>query len=307
MDRDLYSILEVDQNATIDEIKSAYRKKAIIHHPDKGGDEEMFKKLNHAYEVLSDPDKRHAYDNPNPFGFPFEMRRVEKERCRDYTFTISTTLGEIHTGTIKKIKITLNKKCMDCLKKCQECNGIGIVQIRHSLGPFMHITNTDCQKCLRKKWLFHKNPDCKSCSGTGNIDEFKQVSIPIQKGAKEGHVASFDGFGEQRAHPDQINGNLFISIVIAKDENFIRHDNDLILNIDITFKESIVGKRIVIPHFDGDIPLDTRVYGVINPMLQYRLNGKGLVGNGDVILQFKIQYPEKLTDEQINAIDKILL
>ena len=135
----LYEKLGVSKEASKDDIKKAFRKLSLEHHPDKGGDEEKFKEISNAYDVLSDDDKRKNYDmtgsetqqqfNPfqqafNPFEFMFNQRTRRQEAMRkldDTVYNIEIPLEEVFFGKTRKMMVTTNIKC-SCCSICSKCN-----------------------------------------------------------------------------------------------------------------------------------------------------------------------------------------
>lgn len=304
--KDYYSILDISKNATEDDIKKAYRKSALKYHPDKNnGDDSKFKDISEAYEILSDSQKRHIYDSGEDeltnlhqefsqhgdifqqfFGSnPFESRKRTTKRG-NFVHVINITLKDAHIGISKKLKVNVKKVCFDCKIKCCICNGTSIRNVQN--GPF--IMKQHCNECSSGYNSKH-NQNCSYCKGTFEKNEEKMCKIDIPKGVNNGNIIIIEGLGEQNHKENEIPGDLHFKINIINDSHFTRLHNDFIYQVPITFKESIIGKSIIIPHFDGEINMLTDGFGVINPNKTYSLKGKGLGGNGDLILNFQINYP----------------
>ena len=325
--KDYYSILGVSKNATEDEIKKAYRKGALMYHPDKtNGDDTKFKELSDAYSILSDSQKKQMYDSgkdPNNNmnthfhqefnhhdifqqffgGNPFEPQ-VRQTKRGNFTHIINITLKDAHIGISKTLKVNVKKVCFDCKIKCKTCNGTRLMNFQN--GPF--IMKQHCNACSTG---YHNNynANCSYCKGLFEKTEEKMCKIDIPKCVGNGNVIVIEGLGEQIHRQNEIPGDLHFKINIIGDSNFTRLNNNLIYQVPITFKESIIGKSITIPHFDGDINMITDGFGVINPNKTYSLKGKGLGGEnagGDLILNFQITYPiglySKDTIEQFKLI-----
>src|SRR3972149_6543114 len=181
----LYNILEVDKTASQEEIKQSYRKLVKKHHPDKGGDENTFKKISNAYDILSNPEKKAKYENDGMFndgGFGFNPHSMADELFRrhaesfgfrggssrhaqqtktrrggDLKIRISLTIHELITGAHKKVKLQREINCPDCsgtgaknkesIVKCSVCDGTGIVTIRQNTQMGMMIQQYTCQHC----------------------------------------------------------------------------------------------------------------------------------------------------------------
>ena len=333
---DYYKILGVSNDASDNEIKKAFHKLALVNHPDKGGDKEKFQKINVAYETLSDPDKRREYDNPNPFGnigpgggggFPHffnpfdqmfgggmhghmqggmhENLNLQPKKCNDSLFTVNLKLKDVHNDVNKTYKISIKKTCLKCLNKCDKCNGSGKQTVHRQLGPMTQIMTTTCNSCNGKGDINKSDSNCE-CGGK-DITEDKKIEVKIPKCSPNGHIIVFDGLGEQPTNKRDKPGNLVFKILIQdSDEHFVRRDNNLVYTTTIDLKSSIIGKDIEIPHYDKPIYLNINTLGIINPQNDYILYNMGLGSKGNLILRFKIEYPEiTLLEDQIKAFTEV--
>jgi DnaJ-class molecular chaperone len=311
-EKDYYSILGVNKDATSDVIKKAYRKKALECHPDKtGGDDSDFKLVNEAYDILGS-DKRHAYDNPNPFGninvdSMFDMfgrmnvnmnnvhvntRPIER---RSYTHNLNIPLKSVHFGLTKTLKINIKKDCLDCLINCTKCNGNGIITNMIQIGPFMQQMQQHCHICNGTGTVKKVNLSCSFCGGKNERIEEQMLKVDIPIGVTNGYTICFPGLGEQGKKRGEKSGDFNVQIIIDKDPYFEREGNDLIFKCKISLKESIIGKCITVPHFDESINVNVNIFGIINPKKRYHLKNRGLK-DGDLIFVFEICYPERLFD-----------
>jgi len=333
---DYYKILGVSSDASDNEIKKAFHKLALVNHPDKGGDKEKFQKINVAYETLSDPDKRREYDNPNPFGnighgggggFPHffnpfdqmfgggmhghmqggmhENLNLQPKKCNDSLFTVNLKLKDVHNDVNKTYKISIKKTCLKCLNKCDKCNGSGKQTVHRQLGPMTQIMTTTCNSCNGKGDINKSDSNCE-CGGK-DITEDKKIEVKIPKCSPNDHTIVFDGLGEQPTNKRDKPGNLVFKILIQdSDEHFVRRDNNLVYTTTIDLKSSIIGKDIEIPHYDNPIHLNINTLGIINPQKEYILFNMGLGLKGNLILRFKIEYPEiTLLEDQIKAFTEV--
>lgn len=325
---DYYNILELDKSASDEDIKKAYRKMALKYHPDKNKSdnaEEKFKNINKAYEVLSDHQKRSNYDqygDPNGGGGPsvggvhdifqqfFNMsqqhsRQAGPTKRADHIHSVNVTLKDIYMGVSKTLKIKIIKSCLSCKKLCIHCNGTGSQEIRHQMGPFTQIMKVQCGVCNSTGVIVNLNTSCTTCQGIGETHEEKKIKLHIEKGTRDGHDVKMNGMGEQIRKEGEIPGDLIFKINVINDVNFMREGNHLVYKTSINNIECIIGKELVIPHYDGDICINTSVWGIINPKLRYIIKGKGIVNN-DLIIDFDVKYIErKFTDEERQLLQNV--
>ena len=305
--KDYYKILELNKSASDSDIKRAYRKMALKCHPDKNdGDDSKFKEISEAYEILSDATKKQRYDLDEPSinhndifnqffgGNPFNPS-PQKTKRNNFTHTISISLKDAHFGLFKTLKIIVKKTCFECKIKCHICQGNGFVYVQH--GPFnMH---QSCNNCITSGFINNINKNCWYCQGTLQKSEEQLCKIEIPKCVMNGQNIIIKGLGEQIQKPSEDPGDLYFKINILSDLHFDRINNDLVYKVYITFKESIIGKMITIPHFDGNINMNTDGFGVINPNKRYSLKNKGLDNVGDLVLNFQINYPLGIYSKEI--------
>jgi molecular chaperone DnaJ len=314
---DYYSVLGVNKNASEDEIKKAYRQLARETHPDKGGDKEQFQKIQEAYEVLSNSEKRRQYDNPQmtsqpsfPFDFFFQQATgLQRQAPPNRKHTIKVSLRDAYFGTIKKFKITREVSCL-CNISCNQCGGNGFVHHQLQSGQFMQITTQQCNRCFGVGTM--KGQSCDKCNEVGRITEDKLVELQLEKGFQNGKQFIIEGWGGQS---NKQYSDLIIEVVIDNDPNFTRIDLDLLYTKKISLRDSIIGADIVIPHFDGDYIINLKGFGIINPNKQYTISNKGMktnFGTGNLHLRFHIDYPERTFNKEeitilTNAFDKLHL
>jgi len=300
----LYEDLGLAKDASPEEIKKAYRSLVRTHHPDKGGDAEKFKQVQEAYETLSDPQKRQNYDqfgtaeggNPgfpggfppdifaqmfgggNPFGQRGPVRRADHEHV------VTITLDDAYRGLTKNMKITLQRNCRECSSKCSTCQGRG--QVHHQMGPFAM-----AQPCGQCQGHGSVNKGCAGCNFRKNKFENLNLELKIPKGVETGNVLTAHGLGEQARSDAEEPGDLHFRIHVADHPHFMRHGKDLIFSTKISFEDSVNGKTLTIPHFDGPLDVDTSQWGPLDPRQDYVIPFKGMVEGGRLRLSFDVQYP----------------
>ena len=331
--REYYDILGVNENASADEIKKAYRKKAVETHPDKeGGSEESFKKVNEAYQVLSDPQKKSNYDrfgsgdgggNPfaggNPFGgdfgdmfgdiFGFNNRRRQKVG-QNIRVNLKLTLEEIFTGANKKIKITKKVHCEPCngeggtdIKTCLQCNGSGQIQ-QQKVTQFGRIVQSyECPNCHGSGKNI-VNP-CSTCRGMGVSNKEDTVSIDIPKGVQHGMVMSMEHAGN--AIKDGVNGDLHIVVEELPHKYFKRDGDNLITDCHISIPDAVLGKEASVDTLSGKVKFKIDA----GPNRTIKFGGKGMPNIkrndifGDMFLNIIIDVPKQITEEEGKIFEKL--
>lgn len=309
-------------------------------HPGDKAAEEKFKEINEAYEVLSNPEKRQRYDqfghagvDPNygagsgaysggfgdfgdifsdlfggGFGFGGGGRRNGPKRGNDVRQVVNVTFEEAAFGCKKKINVTKMESCHTCSgtgakpgtnpETCQHCHGTGQIQTqqRTILG---YVTNvTTCPNCHGTGKII-KDP-CKDCRGTGKVRTTKTIEIDIPAGIDDGQTMQLSGQGEP-GDRGGMNGDLLITIRVRRHEMFERVDNDVYLNMPISFVQAALGATLTVPTLDGaveyDIPEGTQ------SGTRFRLRGKGIPyirgkGRGDQYVTVTVEVPKNLSSKQ---------
>lgn len=296
----MYEVLGLTRDATADDIKKAYRKLAREHHPDKRGDPEKFKKVQEAYEVLKDPEKRENFDRfgtpdappqgPNPndifahmFGGAFGGHRGPVRRA-DHHHDLKITLEDAYRGLSRTFKVTLSKPCFACRKQCPQCRGRGSVQIQ--MGPMAF--NQPCPSCGGQGG---GSSGCQECNFKTKKHEPLNLELKIPAGVEDGATLVAGGMGEQPQKPDEEPGDLIFHVKIQDHLELMRQGKDLVWSTLISFADSVNGKVIQVPHFDGSIEVNTSDWGILDPREDYVIPDKGFVPGGKLRVSFNVIYP----------------
>lgn len=336
--RDYYETLGVAKNASDEEIKKAYRKLAMKHHPDRNSDkgsEEKFKEAKLAYEILSDPEKRSAYDQfghagVNPQGSGFSgggfsdafgdifgdifgggQRRDRVYRGADLRYNLEITLEEAARGTETKIRIPTLEECGTChgsgskpgtdAVTCTTCGGHG--QVRMQQG-FFSVQQT-CPRCGGSGKMI-TNP-CTTCHGEGRIKKHKTLSVKIPAGVDTGDRIRLAGEGEAGPNGGP-SGDLFVVIHLKEHAVFKRDGDDLHCEMPISFATAALGGEVEIPTLDGHakikIPAETQSGKV------FRLRNKGIKGvrspaPGDLLCHMIVETPVNLSERQRELLQEL--
>ena len=336
--RDYYDVLGVNRDADEDALKKSYRKLAMKHHPDRNlddkGAEDRFKEAKEAYEVLSDGQKRAAYDRfghagvdqqgggqggagfsnfSDAFGDIFgdifggggaRGGRSNVYRGADLRYNLEITLEQAAHGTDTKIRIPTTDDCVTChgsgakpgtqAKTCTTCNGAG--QVRVSQGFFS--LQQACPNCQGSGRVI-ADP-CVTCHGAGRIKSNKTLSVKIPAGIDNGDRIRHSGGGEPGVNGGP-SGDLYVQISIKEHAVFQRDHDDLHCEMPISFATAALGGEIGIPTLDGaakiKIPAETQSGKV------FRIRGKGIKGlrsqgPGDLMCHVALETPVNLTAKQ---------
>jgi molecular chaperone DnaJ len=337
--RDYYEILGVNRDASDDEIKKAYRKLAMKFHPDRNPDnpkaEEQFKEAKEAYEILSDKQKRPAYDQfghagvdpaaggqggagmggfadafSDIFGDIFGGGRAggggrsNVYRGADLRYNLEVSLEDAARGSETRIRIPTMAECESChgsgAKKGTEPKTCptcgGHGQVRMQQG-FFSIQQT-CPKC-HGTGRYVADP-CTNCHGAGRVKQHKTLSVKIPSGIDEGDRIRLSGEGELGVNGGP-PGDLYVQIHLKPHTVFQRDHDDLHCEMPVSFTTAALGGEIEIPTLDGvaklKVPAETQTGKV------FRLRGKGIkgvrsIGHGDLLCHVVVETPVSLTDRQ---------
>ena len=339
--RDYYEILSIERTVTEVEIKAAYRKAALKHHPDRNpGDqaaELMFKEASEAYEILSQPEKRAAYDRYghagvqgqgfqdagdifSSFGNIFEEffgfsggaqggGRGWVRRGADLRYDLTLEFEEAVFGIDRELEFERACECAECngsraepggKSTCKTCGGVG--QVRRSQGFFA--IQTACPTCRGEGEQITK--PCKSCHGKGVKMERKKLSVKIPPGVDTGLRLRVGGEGESGGAQGQ-PGDLYVVLHVKESKIFERDDNDLVLTRPIGIAQASLGSRLTIPTLEGDKTID--VPAGVQHGHRITLAGAGVphlkgIGRGDLHVQLELVVPKKLSKEQRELLEK---
>lgn len=339
--RDYYEVLGVGRDADDATIKKAYRRLAMKHHPDRNeGDdsaEAKFKEAKEAFEVLSDPNKRGAY---NQFGHAGVDQSVgggqggagfgdifdtvfgdifgqggggrgganRAYRGSDLRYDLALSLEDAVRGTEVKIRVPTVINCDPCSgsgsrtgatpKQCDTCGGVG--QVRMQQG-FFSVQQT-CPKC-RGQGQVVSDP-CSSCNGSGKARGNKTISVKVPAGVDNGDRIRLSGEGEagQSGGPP---GDLYVNVVVDEHPIFSREDNNLYCEVPIDFVLAALGGELEVPTLEGRVNLKIPPETQTGKM--FRMRGKGVRsvrggGVGDLICGVVVETPVNLNKSQKDAL-----
>lgn len=344
---DYYEVLGVARDASDQELKSAYRKQALKYHPDRNpGDqaaEEKFKEASEAYQVLSDGDKRAAYDRfghagvsgSGPSGFGgfsgsvdlgdifgdlfgemFNMgggaqRQTRQRRGEDLRFDLTIDFEDSFFGKETEVKIRRFEACVTC-HGTGSASGRGPStcpqcqgrgQIRYQQG-FFSVART-CSACGGAGMIV--SDPCSTCHGETRVAKEVKLSVKVPPGVEEGTRIRYSGEGDT-GRSGGPSGDLYIVLSIRAHDFFQRDGYDLHCVIPISFPQAALGAEIEIPGIDGAVSL--KIPEGTQSGRELRVRGRGVPylnekGRGDMIVRVVVQIPKKLTRAQRELVEQM--
>ncbi|AEY01202.1 chaperone protein DnaJ [Oceanimonas sp. GK1] len=334
--RDYYEVLGVSKGADEREIKKAYKRMAMKYHPDRNKDDadaaDKFKEATEAYEVLTDAQKRAAYDQfghdavngqqghggfgggadfsdifGDVFGDIFGGGRGRQQRAArgsDLRYNMELTLEEAVRGVTKEIKVPTLASCDVCdgsgakpgtqAKTCPTCHGHGQVQMRQGFFTVQQ----PCPHC-RGKGKIVSDP-CTKCHGEGRYQKTKTLSVKIPAGVDTGDRIRLAGEGEA-GESGAPAGDLYVQMHVREHDIFVRDGNNLYCEVPISFTSAALGGEVEVPTLDGRVKL--KIPAETQTGRMFRLKGKGVRSArngqlGDLVCKVYIETPVNLTEEQ---------
>jgi len=313
----LYEVLEIPPSSSEADIRKAYRKLAMKYHPDKNAHNpeaaDKFKEVGHAYEILSDPQKRQIYDQYGEEGlngdagmgggmspedlfsqffggggmggmFGGGMQQQGPKRSRDIVHVHKVALEDLYKGKVSKLALQKSVLCSKCdgrggkegaVKKCAGCNGMGMKTMMRQMGPMIQRFQTVCPDCNGEGEIIRDKDRCKQCLGKKTVTERKVLHVHVDKGMQDGQKITFAGEGDQG--PDIIPGDVVFVIEQKPHERFERKGDDLHYHAEIDLLTALAGGQIAIEHLDERWLMVTILPGeVIAPGSVKQVRGQGM-------------------------------
>ena len=334
--RDYYEILGVEKSATDEDIKKAFRKLAFKYHPDHNHSDlsgEAFKEINEAYEVLSDHDKRAAYDRYGQagiggsgsgfggmdfggfgdifdafFGGATTAAHQGPIQGADRQVDLTISFAEAAFGSAKDVKVSRIENCSICHGtgskpgvdpvRCPTCNGTGqIRRVQQSIfGRFTNVTT--CARCRGTGSIITEA--CPQCNGGGKEKFERSINVKIPAGVDDGSQVIVRGEGDSGSRGGPA-GNLYINLTVVPHEFFLRHGDDIVYELPINIVQAALGDEVEIPNLAGKTKIKIPPGSQTGKL--FRLKGQGIShlnrsGRGDQLVILVIVTPDSLNDKQ---------
>ncbi len=343
--RDYYEVLGVGRDAGVRDIKKAYKKLAMKYHPDRTqGDKELenkFKEIQEAYEILTDDQKRAAYDqyghagvDPNRGGGGFgggnadfgdifgdvfgdifggggRGRQSRARQGADLRYNLELSLEEAVRGKDVEIRVPTLVECEKCdgsgakrgtsPKTCPTCHGNGQVQMRQG---FFAVQQT-CPTCSGRGKII--SDPCNSCRGQGRVEKTKTLSVKIPAGVDTGDRIRLAGEGEA-GEAGAPAGDLYVQAHVKQHEIFSREGNNLFCEVPLSFTTAALGGELQVPTLDGKVKL--KVAPETQTGRMFRLRGKGVKSvrtgmTGDLMCKVVVETPVNLSTRQKELLEEL--
>lgn len=337
--RDYYEVLEVQRGASAEDIKKAYRKAALKYHPDKNPGKESehrFKEAAEAYEVLSDNEKRARYDQYGHEGLRGQSMhdfnhmnvtsieelfnqvfggmmggmggRQQRQGGRGYDLETQTvlTLQDVATGCARQIDYNRQELCSTCggsgakpgTKRavCRTCGGRGQVAQRGFGGMFQMVTT--CPHCMGQGSMV--DVPCHTCDGSGREPKKVSLKVDIPAGLHDGMTVRVRGGGEPGEHGAP-PGDLHVHIRVQSHPFFVRDENNLVMQLPVSFAQATLGADVEVPTLFGKsnlrVPPGTQ-HGEVLVLKNLGLPDHNRGGQGHQLVQVLIEIPKKINRKQ---------
>lgn len=331
--KDYYAILKVATTASAEEIKKAYRKLAMLYHPDRNpneADANRFKEITEAYDVLGDAVKRDAYNRSkfsryddyydSTLDSMFSARRTTNKYYSEFSGrvnggplreTVHLTLEEISTGVTKSITYMKYVRCGACggkggsdVHECTHCNGTGQIRNESFVTGLMSLST--CKHCAGKG--YNVKNKCGDCGGAGRYNEVVTEDIVIPPGVYGDMYFNIAGKGDAGSR-NGTDGVLTVHVVEIEHDIFKRNGLDITYTTHISYPQAVLGTSIVVPTLHGNVELTIKPGTLGGSVL--RMAGKGIVDvnfpsrKGSQLVTVDIIVPYEVTDEEKELLEKL--
>ncbi len=346
-ERDYYEILGVERGASDAEIKKAFRRLAQQWHPDvstERGADARFKEINEAYQVLSDPQRRQAYDmfgragvgGGAPEGAPFTgfqgfgdifdaffggaaagpTRRARRPSGADLRYDLHLTFVESIRGTEKEVEFNALDRCERCdgsgaepgssPTTCPRCNGQGEIRTVRATMLGQMVSVSPCPRCHGEGHIVEQ--PCSACRGEGRVERKRRLRVAVPAGIDEGHQIRLTGEGEAGPRGGAA-GNLYVVVHVEPHPSLRRDGTELFYELPISISQASLGARLRVPTAEGEEEVEIKPG--TQPGSEIRLRGQGVPHlrrpgvRGDLHVLVDVRVPVHLTKRQRELLEAL--
>eukprot|EP00178_Gracilaria_changii_P028376 TRINITY_DN9_c0_g1_i3.p1 TRINITY_DN9_c0_g1~~TRINITY_DN9_c0_g1_i3.p1 ORF type:complete len:366 (-),score=53.45 TRINITY_DN9_c0_g1_i3:3978-5075(-) len=312
----------------------------MTHHPDRGGDEERFKEITTAFEVLSDEEKRQMYDEYGEeglrdgggggpadahdlFSAMFGGGGVSRgpKKGEPVVHSLRVTLEDLYKGKMSKLAIIRNRVCKTCrgrgasrpeaVETCYVCHGRGIQVTLNQIGPGMvqQVQNT-CRTCKGMGETINERFRCGACKGDKVVKERKVLEVYVDKGMQHGQKITFTG--EANANPGAVAGDVIVVLKQEEHDRFSRKESNLVFETEVELVDALCGLDFYIEQLDGRLLHVRSPPGqVITPGMLKSIPDEGMpiwknpMERGFMFVKFSVKFPRYIGPSQIDALHSV--
>jgi len=333
-DETLYAVLGIQEDATADDIRKAYKKKCVRHHPDKGGSREKFEQIAQAYKVLSDPRLREVYDarglegveevqaNDNVANTEAQQAQIHQAQAQPVVTQCQIPLEIAFAGGSIDAQIVRIMSCVACegsglspggyYVHCQTCAGVGDVAQLMQVGPLVFEQRGICASCVGEGKVLPPHCLCTECNGEQLVEQQATVHFDIPLGVSNNERIVAPGQGHQMA--GMAAGDVILVCDVQEHGRFFRQGDDLLAEQNVPLQVAMCGGAIEVQHLNGRTVIARLTRGsVLAPGSMKCLPGEGMPKRhnphlrGDLVLRFAVNFPDAIPEELAERIERCFL
>eukprot|EP01065_Artemidia_motanka_P033658 TRINITY_DN4067_c4_g1_i1.p1 TRINITY_DN4067_c4_g1~~TRINITY_DN4067_c4_g1_i1.p1 ORF type:complete len:420 (+),score=96.29 TRINITY_DN4067_c4_g1_i1:80-1261(+) len=337
----LYAALDCVPDADTATIQEQYRRCILQYHPEKSKSveaKERFEEMCWALYVLTDPHRRKLYDTlgsraleaahfdaKDVFGEFFGGRkRRGRRKPEDTIHELPTSLEDLYNGKHTKLNITRDRTCPSCegrgtrdegvSVRCTDCSGSGVRSVTRQLAKgYIQQVQLACTGCGGSGRIIRLEDRCVQCNGQGITRERKTFEVQIEPGMHGGQHFTFQGEGDQMPG-GELAGDIIIILTEKRHSRFARKGDHLLVTCELSLTEALCGFVMVVAHLDGRQLVVQPARGqVTSPNQLWQVEGEGMVVHrsggaerGHMIIQFTVDYPQRVSEVDADALCQML-
>jgi len=338
IDTKLYAVLEAAPEADITALESNFRRLAVQCLPEKTRSRERFDELCWALHVLRNPERRRQYDaggakmvpshdfvSSDVFGEIFGGRpRKGRRKAQDTVQELPTSLEDLYKGCTKKLSVHRERSCSKCegsgtrnegvSVQCTDCGGSGVRTASRQLArTYIQQVQLPCTACAGTGRIIRVDDRCSTCAGQGITREKRTFEVRVRPGMQSGEHFAFQGEGDHKLGCE-LPGDVIVILSEKRHPRFVRQGDHLLYTHELSLVEALCGFVMVVEHLDGrQLCIQPALGQVISPNQLWQVEGEGMVvpgtggaERGHLLLQFRVDFPARLSEANAQQICQIL-